>query len=81
MYITCYISLCIMPTDCLLIALDAHMFSHNAYAPGTRAPGLRSVLYILGSLGLGLARGPGPSSLLLNICASRLINGQSMGNQ
>ena len=24
-----------LPIDCLLIALDAHMFSHNGYGPGT----------------------------------------------
>ena len=28
-----------LPDDCLLIALDAHMFSHNGYGPGTKAPG------------------------------------------
>ena len=27
----------ILPIDCLLIALDAHMFSHNRYRPGSRA--------------------------------------------
>ena len=33
--ISCYI----LPIDCLLIALDAHMLSHNGYGPGTRALG------------------------------------------
>ena len=32
----------ILPIDCLLIALDAHMFSHNGYGPGTKAQGPRS---------------------------------------
>ena len=31
-----------LPVDCLLIALDAHMFSHNGYGPGTKAQGPRS---------------------------------------
>ena len=39
-----------MPTDCLLIALDAHMFSHNGYGPGTRTQGPK-------------AAGPGPGDL------------------
>ena len=26
----------ILPIDCLLIALDTHMFSHNGYSPGAR---------------------------------------------
>jgi len=30
----------ILPTDCILIALDAHMFSHNGYGPGTKNQGL-----------------------------------------
>ena len=46
--------------DCLLIALDAHMFSHNGNGPGTWAQGPRSVLDILGSLGPG----PGPISIM-----------------
>ena len=29
----------ILLIDCLLIALDAHMFSHSGYGPGTRAQG------------------------------------------
>ena len=37
MYI--YITYYILPIDCLLIALDAHMRSHNGYGPGTRAQG------------------------------------------
>ena len=32
---TCYI----LPFNCLLAALDAHMFSHNGYGPGTKAQG------------------------------------------
>ena len=29
----------ILTIDCLLIAIDAHMFTHNGYAPGTSAQG------------------------------------------
>ena len=29
----------ILPSDCLLFALDAHMFSRNGYGPGTKAQG------------------------------------------
>ena len=36
--ITCYI----LPICCLLIALDAHMLSHNGYGPGHRDPKRRS---------------------------------------
>ena len=28
-----------LPIDCLLIALDVHMFSHNGYGPETKAEG------------------------------------------
>ena len=27
----------LLPIDCLSIALDEHMFSHNGYGPGTAA--------------------------------------------
>ena len=37
MYIYIYITGCILWIDCLLIAFDAHMFSHNGYWPGTTA--------------------------------------------
>ena len=39
-YITYYIlhiTYYILPIDCLSIALDAHMLSHNGYGPGTRS--------------------------------------------
>ena len=39
----------ILPIDCLLIALDAHMFSHDGYGPGTKAQG-------------AAAPGPGPAA-------------------
>ena len=41
--ITCHI----LRIDCLLIALDAHMFSHNGYGPRTKDQGSK-------------AAGPGP---------------------
>ena len=69
-----------MPVDCLLIALDAHMFSHNGYGPRTKDQGLKAA----GSGALGPAAFgpwalvPGPYPLWLNICASRAINRQYM---
>ena len=41
--VACYI----LSIDCLLIALDARMFSHNVYGPGTKDQGPK-------------AAGPGP---------------------
>ena len=67
--ITCYI----LPIDCLSIALDAHMLSHNGYGPRTRAQGPRSLIYPERWV-------PGPYPLWLNICASRAIDRQSIGN-
>ena len=29
----------LLPIDCLSIAFDAHMFSHNGYGPGTKDQG------------------------------------------
>ena len=46
-YYLLYIAYYILPIDCLLIALDAHMFSHNGYEPGTKDQGPK-------------AAGPGP---------------------
>ena len=34
-YYLSYITYYILPIDCLSIALDAHMLSHNGYGPGT----------------------------------------------
>ena len=34
----------ILPIDCLSIALDAHMLSHNGYGPGTRAQGPKAAV-------------------------------------
>ena len=61
-------------TDDLLIALDAHMFSHNGYRPATQGPGPGGPQLL----------GPGPSVegpylLWNNICASRAINMQPIG--
>ena len=64
-----------LPVDCLLIALDAHMFRHNGYGPVTEDQGPRICGPEPGgdsSLGLG----PGPISSL-NMHASRAINRQS----
>ena len=36
-----YMTQYILPNDCLLIALDAHMFGHNGHGPGTGADGPR----------------------------------------
>ena len=58
----------LLPIDCLSIALDAHMLSHNGYGrPGPAAFGYWSLV-------------PGPFPLWLNICASRASDRQSMGN-
>ena len=47
--ITCYI----LHIDCLLNALDAHMFSHDGYGPATKAQGPKA----------GGPPGPGPALL------------------
>ena len=64
--IACYI----LHIDCLMIALDAHMFSHTGYGPGNRAPGPRpgpiSIMaeHILGDRSFwALGPGPGPISI------------------
>ena len=45
-----------LPTDCLMIALDAHMFSHQGYGCGTKDQGPKAG----GSGAWGLAAfGPG----------------------
>ena len=78
-----HITYYILPVDCLLIALDEHMFSHNGYGPRTPGPGPKSC----GPPSPGLAAFgpwslvPGPYPLWLNICASRAINRQSTDNQ
>ena len=51
--ITCYI----LASDCLLVALDAHMFSHDGCGPGTKDQGLGARSFW--ALGLG----PGPISI------------------
>ena len=57
-YYILHITYYILPIDCLSIALDAHMLSHNGHGPGTRARCPRSVPGILGS------SGPGPISII-----------------
>ena len=39
-----HITYYILPIDCLSIALDAHMLSHNGYGPGTRTQGPKRAL-------------------------------------
>ena len=52
-----------LPIDCLLIALDAHMFSHNGYVLGTKAQG--AVGRGLGDpAAWALGLGPGPISIM-----------------
>ena len=53
-----------MPNDCQLIGLDAHMFSHDGYGPGTTLQGL----------------GPGPMSIMAEHYALRAISMRSIGN-
>ena len=53
----------ILSIDCLLIALDAHMFSHNGYGPGTKGQG--AVGQDLGDpTPWALDLGPGPISIM-----------------
>ena len=51
--------------DCLFIALDAHMFSHNGYGPGTRSQGPKAAGP--GPGGRQLLGVPGPYQSWLNI--------------
>ena len=37
-----YVTYYRLPTGCLLVALDAHMFAHNGHGPGTRSHGPRA---------------------------------------
>ena len=69
-YITYYMCL----VSCLLIVLDAHMFTDNGYGPGTTAKGPRSpVIY-----SAPWALVPGPYPFLLSICTSGTINRQCL---
>ena len=60
----------ILLIDCLLIALDAHMFSHNGYVPGTKDK--ESTTQVVAGPGPGpgaaapwaLGLGPGPISVM-----------------
>ena len=72
------ITCCILPIDCLLVALDAHIFSHNGYGPGTKDQGPEAAGPGPGGPQLLSPRVPYP--LWLNICASRAINRQSISN-
>ena len=55
----------ILIIDCLLIALDAHMFSHNGYGPGTRAQGPKAAVpQVPAQQLLDLGPGPGPISIM-----------------
>ena len=63
--ITCYG----LPIDCLLIALDANMFSHNGYGPGTRTQGPKAAGPGPGGPQL---LGPGPGSRAHNIMAEHM---------
>ena len=58
-----YIYIYIMPTDGLLIILDAQLSSHHGYGPGTRAQGPKAA----GPQGLAqqlLGLGPVPISIM-----------------
>ncbi len=68
---------------CLLIALDAHMFSHNGSGPGIKAQGPRSC----GPPGPGpaapwaLVIGPGPISVMGTYGCTYVHQWQSIGNK
>ena len=69
MDVTITITSYILPIDCLLIALVAHMFSYSGIAARDRTAAVGP-----------WARGACPYPLWLNICASRAINRQSISN-
>ena len=65
--------------DCLLIALDPHMFSHNGYGPGIRTQGPEAA-----GLGPGGPQllGPGPGSRAhIHYSWSYVHQGHSIRNQ
>ena len=63
MDVTIRLTCCILLIDCLLIALDAHMFSHNGYGPRLRAPKLLG--RDLGDRSFwALGPGPGPIPIM-----------------
>ena len=66
-----------MLNDCLLIALDAHMLTHNRYG---RGPGPERAQFptLWWRPFWAQGPGPGPYPLWLNIWASRAINKQYM---
>ena len=64
-YYILYIPYYILPIDCLFIDLDAQMFSHNEYGPGTKDQGPRSCGGELGDPApWALGPGPGPISVM-----------------
>ena len=66
--ITCYIAYR-LPIDCLLIALDANMFSHNGYGPGTLDPGPKAAVPQVPAQQL---LGPGPGFRVISIMAEHM---------
>ena len=73
--ITCHM----LPIDCLLLALDAHMLSHHGYGPGPgpEAQGAAQAAAVTGKASslnssLGFGPGPGPMSMMAeHICIKR----------
>ena len=65
--------------DCLLMALDAHMFGHNGYGPGARTQGSKAAGPGPGGPQL---LGPGPGSRAhIHLGRTYVHQGQSIGNQ
>ena len=78
LYIACRVRI-----DCLSIALDMYMLSHNGYGPGTQAQGPKAVGPGHGGLQLS-GPGPGPISIMAeHMCIKgnqSAINMQAIGN-
>ena len=81
-YYLLYTAYCISPVGCPWIGLDAHMFRHNGYGPGTKAKAQGAA--VPGSGGPAApwasALDPGPYPLWLIIRASRAIKRQFPNN-
>ena len=78
-----YIAYYILLIHFLFGGLDAHMLSHNGYGPGTNDQGPKAAGPVPGGQAAfgPWSLVPGPYPLYLNICASRAISRQSVGNQ
>ena len=66
-------------SESLIVHASLYMFSHNGFGPnGQRPKALRSLLIY--SAPLALVLGPNSISIMAELCASRAINRESIGN-